>query len=200
MAQLLPLFVNIAGRRVLLVGGGPVAAAKLTQLTAAGALVTVVAPEVDGRIDSAEVAVHRRSFDPSDLDGMWLVVAAATPSVNAAVAEEAERRRIFVNAVDDPPNATAYMSGVLRRDGVTVAVSTSGSAPGLTALIREALDVLLPGDVGRWLDEAERLREGWRRDNVAMESRRPLLLEKLNELYATHDRPDHAVSPTEVSR
>src|SRR5262245_1539451 len=109
MAQLLPLFVNLAGRRVLLVGGGPVAVAKLAQLTAAGAEVVVVAPEVDGRIDIAGVAVLRRQFEPRDLDGMWLVVAAATPPVNAAVAEEAERRRIFVNAVDDPPNATAYM-------------------------------------------------------------------------------------------
>ncbi len=65
------------------------------------------------------------------------------------MAGAAEARRVFVNAVDDPANATAFLSGVVRRDGVTVAISTSGDAPGLTALLREALDAILPRDLGR---------------------------------------------------
>src|SRR5881394_2696345 len=141
--MLLPLFLNLTGRRVLLVGGGPVAAAKLQQLLAASAEVHVVAPEVVEEIErsaaSCGVVINRRSFVPADLDQAWLVVAAATPEVNREVAAAAERRRIFVNAVDDPANASAFLSGVIRREGVTIAISTSGEAPALTALLREAL-------------------------------------------------------------
>jgi siroheme synthase-like protein len=183
MPDMLPLFLNVAGRRVLLVGGGPVAASKLVQLQAAGAAVTVVAPDVQPEIERSGAHIERRGFAPADLDGAWLVVAAATPAVNRAVAEAADAVRVFVNAVDDPPNATAYLSGVVRRDGVTIAISTSGDAPGLTALVREALDELLPDELGEWVQEARRQRAAWRRDGVAMADRRPLLLDALNRLY-----------------
>src|SRR5689334_1610984 len=106
MPELLPLFLKLSGRRVLLVGGGPVAASKLQQLLTAGADVLVVAPEVAVSIERADVRIKRRAFEPRDLDGVWLVVAAATPAVNRDVAAEAEQRRIFVNAVDDPANAS----------------------------------------------------------------------------------------------
>jgi uroporphyrin-III C-methyltransferase/precorrin-2 dehydrogenase/sirohydrochlorin ferrochelatase len=184
MSQLLPLFVDLAGRRVLLVGAGRVAAAKLGQLLAAGADVRVVAPDVCEEIERAGVPVERRAFEAVDLDGVWLVVAAATPEANREVAAVAEVRRVFVNAVDDPANATAFLSGVIRRDGVTVAISTSGAAPGLTALLREGLDAILPRDLGAWLDEARRQRVAWRREGVAMHERRPLLLAALTKLYA----------------
>lgn len=183
MAQLLPLFVNLEGRRVVLVGGGPVAASKLAELVAAGAEVRVVSPEVHEDIVRAGIAIDRRPFTSSDLDGAWLVVAAATLEVNREVAAAAGERHVFVNAVDDPSNATAFLSGVVRRDGVTVAISTSGAAPGLTGLLREALDAVLPRDLARWVREATRLRPIWRRDGVPMSARRPLLLEALNTLY-----------------
>jgi siroheme synthase-like protein len=183
MTHLVPLFMNLNGRRVVLVGAGRVAAAKLTQLLAARADVFVVAPEVHPDFERAGVAIARREFVASVLDGAWLVVAAAPPPVNRAVAVAAEMRRVFVNAVDDPSNATAFFSGVVRRDGVTLAISTSGDAPGLTALVREALDAVLPCDLGVWMREARRQRSAWRRDRVPMAARRPLLLEALNRLY-----------------
>jgi uroporphyrin-III C-methyltransferase/precorrin-2 dehydrogenase/sirohydrochlorin ferrochelatase len=183
MTDLLPLFVNLEGRRVVLVGGGPVAASKLAQLLAARADVFVVSPEVHEDMERAGVAIAYRAFEPSDLDAAWLVVAAATPEVNHAVAAAAAERRIFVNAVDDPANATAFLGGVVRRDGVTLAISTNGEAPGLAGLLREALDDVLPSDLGRWLHEARRQRRIWRRDGVPMSARRPLLLDALNKLY-----------------
>src|SRR5206468_5232861 len=85
MPDLLPVFLNVAGRRVVLVGGGRVAAAKLPSLVATGARVTVVAPEVREEIARSPVDVVHRTFEPSHLDGAWLVVAAATPNVNADV-------------------------------------------------------------------------------------------------------------------
>src|SRR5216684_1046258 len=114
MRDLLPLFVDLKGRRVVLFGGGPVAVAKLRQLQAVGAHVLVVAPEVHEEIVQSGVAIARRPFEVADLDGAWLVVAASTPVVNREVATAAEPQRVFVNAVDDPPNATAFLSGVVR--------------------------------------------------------------------------------------
>jgi uroporphyrin-III C-methyltransferase/precorrin-2 dehydrogenase/sirohydrochlorin ferrochelatase len=183
MQQLLPLFLDLTGRSVLLVGGGSVAAAKLDQLSAARADVRVVAPDVCKHIEEAGVRVERRPFHPTDLDDVWLVVAAATPDVNRQVAAAAEPRRIFVNAVDDPAHASAYLSGVVRRDGVTLAISTSGAAPALTGLLREGLDQVLPQDLRAWLEEARQQRLIWRREHVPMEERRPRLLEALNQLY-----------------
>lgn len=193
---LFPVFLKMAGRRVLLVGGGPVAHAKLPALLAAGAHVTVVAPGVRPEIEAADVTVLLRPFAPSDVDGAWLVVAAATPEVNRQVAAAAEDRGVFVNAVDDPASASAYTGGVLRRDGVTIAVSTEGQAPALAGLLREALEAVIPGELGSWLEEARRLRERQRADGVPMARRRPLLLEALNQLYAA--RAAESAGGTEV--
>jgi uroporphyrin-III C-methyltransferase/precorrin-2 dehydrogenase/sirohydrochlorin ferrochelatase len=178
-----PVFLNLDSRPVLVVGGGPVAAAKVDGLVAAGAQVTVIAPEIRPEIERAAVTVMRRAFEPSDLDGMWWAVAAAPPDVNRQVREAAEARRVFVNAVDDPSNATAYLGGVVRRDGVTVAFSTGGRAPALAGLMREALDAWLPQDLAEWMAAADEIRKTWKQQGVPMDERRPQLLETLNRLY-----------------
>ena len=178
-----PAFLKLQSRRVLLVGGGPVAAGKLEALLAAGADVTVVAPEIRPEIERAGVTIHRRAFVESDLDGAWWVVAAAPPDVNRQVLQAAETRRVFVNAVDDPAHATAYAGGVVRRDGVTVAISTDGRAPALAGLLREALDAWLPRDMDRWMRAADEARREWKQHGVPMEERRPKLLDVLNGLY-----------------
>jgi uroporphyrin-III C-methyltransferase/precorrin-2 dehydrogenase/sirohydrochlorin ferrochelatase len=181
--ELLPLFVKLEGRRVLVVGAGPVAASKLAGLLAAGARVTVVAPEVCSAVRAIGVPVEQRAFEESDLDDVWYVVAAATSDVNARVARAAEARRLFVNAVDDPPNASAYLGGVVRRDGVTIAISTSGAAPALAGLLREGVDALLPEDLDRWTATSRDVRAEWKARGVPMAERRPLLLQALNTLY-----------------
>jgi len=170
---------------VLVVGGGPVAASKLAALQVAGAHVVVVAPDVCDAIRSSGVDVIQRAFEPADLDGVWFVVAAAPPVVNRSVAEEAERRQVFVNAVDDPGNATVYLGGVVRRPGVTLAISTDGAAPALAGLLREALDHMLPDDLtlSQWNACAREIRQSWRARGVPMEARRPQLLDALNALY-----------------
>ena len=168
---------------MVLVGGGPVATAKLDGLLAAGADVTVVAPDVRTEIEGTGVRIERRAFVPSDLDGAWWVVAAAPPDVNRAVLEAADARRVFVNAVDDPRHATAYAGSIVRRHGVTVAISTDGRAPALAGLLREALDAWLPGDLDRWMTAADEARRMWKTQQVPMEHRRPMLLETLVRLY-----------------
>jgi uroporphyrin-III C-methyltransferase/precorrin-2 dehydrogenase/sirohydrochlorin ferrochelatase len=181
--ELFPAFLKLAGRPVLVVGGGPVAASKLAALLAAGAQVTVVAPDVVDAIAALPVQVQRRPFVPSDLEGAWFVVAAAPPDVNRAVSAAAGARRLFVNAVDDPAHATAYLGGVVRKGGVTLAISTDGRAPALAGLIREGLDAVLPADLERWLRQSDVLRQTWRADGVPMEQRRPMLLDAINRLY-----------------
>lgn len=183
---LYPVFLKLRDRDVLVVGGGPVAASKLAALTAAGARVRVVAPEVSADIEALGVPIARRAFEPADLDGAWFVVAAAPPQVNREVARAAEARHLFVNAVDDIASASAYLGGVVRKGGVTLAISTDGRAPALAGLLREGLEAVLPEDLDRWTTTAESVRPGWIRNRVPMGSRRGLLLEALNRLYARH--------------
>jgi uroporphyrin-III C-methyltransferase/precorrin-2 dehydrogenase/sirohydrochlorin ferrochelatase len=194
---LFPVFLKLAGRRVLVVGGGRVALGRLRALLASGAQPTVVAPEVREEILGPDVRVERRPFRDSDVDGAWLVVAAATPDVNRAVASAATARGVFVHAVDDPGSATAYTGGVLRRGGFTIAVSTEGRAPALAGLLREALQAVLPDDASRWLELAAALRSEQRARGVALDARRPLLLRALQRLYdgPALDRPDGAPRP-----
>lgn len=181
---LFPLFLKLAGRRVLVVGAGRVAAGKLPALLASGAQVAVVAPDVRPEFDAAEVEIWRRAFEPWDVDGAWLVIAAAPPEVNRAVVQAASAHRIFVNAVDDVASANAYTAGVLRRGGLTIAVATEGRAPALAGLVREGLEAVLPDEIESWVTEARRLRERQRLAGVPFHQRRPLLLEALNRLYA----------------
>ena len=186
---LYPVFLRLDGRRVLLVGGGAVAAAKLDGLLAAGADVTVVAPLIRPELERPGVHLERRAFAPADVDGAWWVVAAAPPEVNREVEAAANARRVFVNAVDDPVHATAYLGGVVRRGDVAVAISTGGRAPALAGLLREALDAWLPVDLDEWLAAADEERRRWRQNGVPMQERRPQLLEALNKLYETRPTP-----------
>jgi uroporphyrin-III C-methyltransferase/precorrin-2 dehydrogenase/sirohydrochlorin ferrochelatase len=188
MTNVLPAFLKLQARRVVLVGGGRVAASKLDALLQAGAEVTVVAPDILPEIKQRDVTVCERAFEDADLEDAWWVVAAAPAEVNRAVRAAADRRRIFVNAVDDPRHATAYLGGVVRRGDVTVAISTNGRAPALAGLLREALDAWLPVDLERWLAAADEARRRWKSEGTPIEERRPRLLAVLNALYARRER------------
>lgn len=188
MSMKFPAFLDLASRTVVVVGGGPVAASKIESLLSAGARITVVAPCIHPAIERAGVEIVRREFRDEDLDGAWWVVAAAPPAVNRQVSAAAEARRVFVNAVDDPRHATAYLGGVVRRDGVTIAISTDGRAPAIAGLIREALDAFLPREIEAWLQASDRARRVWREQKTPMEARRPQLLAMLNALYASNSQ------------
>lgn len=179
-----PVFLDLADRPVLVVGAGAVAASKAAALQAAGARVRVVAPEVNAAVEALGVPTARRAFTAADLDDVWLVVAAAPPAVNREVAAAAASRRLFVNAVDDPAHASAYLGGVVRRAGVTLAIGTDGAAPALAGLLREGLDALLPADLDGWMRVARDERRRWKADAVPMAERRPRLVEALQRLYA----------------
>lgn len=183
---LFPLFLDLWERPVLVVGAGAVGAQKAQGLVAAGAAVTVVAPEATAAIEAAaergELVWHRRRFVAEDVDSVYLVVAAtADAAVNAEVARAAARRQRFVNAVDDPQNGTAYAAALIRRGPVTVALSSGGRAPAVSRLLRQVLEVLLPEDaqLERWVELAEALRRTWRQEGRPMRVRYRELLRSL---------------------
>ena len=142
-----PLFMDLAGRECLVVGAGAVAARKVRALLDCGARVTVIGETPAAAFSTLErrgVRVESRRFRASDVGRQALVIAATDDrAVNAAVAAAARRRRIPVNAVDDPPNCTFIVPAVLRRGDVTVAVSTGGKSPAAARLVKERIAGLL---------------------------------------------------------
>ncbi len=138
-----PSGLRLGGRRVLVVGGGHVAQRRVPGLLAAGALVTLVAPEVtpavEGMATAHEIGWVRRGFEPADLDGAWYVIAATSePAVNAQVSALAEERRVFCVRADDATQATAWTPATGRHAGVTVAV-LGNREPRRSARIRDAV-------------------------------------------------------------
>ena len=115
---------DLAGRRVVVVGGGRVAARRTRRLAEAGAQVVVVAPTVDGSIAALGVDVESRRYADGDLEGAWLALACTDdPAVNAAVAAEAEERGIWCVPADDAVSSAAWQPAATAVDEVTVAVS-----------------------------------------------------------------------------
>jgi uroporphyrin-III C-methyltransferase/precorrin-2 dehydrogenase/sirohydrochlorin ferrochelatase len=152
--EFLPVFLNVTGRPCLVVGGGEVAARKAALLRQAGGRVAVVAPQL-GRtlqesLENREIAYRQGPFEPTDLEGAHLVVAATDdPGVNARVAEEAGERRIPVNVVDRPELCTFVVPSIIDRSPIVIAVSSSGAAPVLARLVRARLETLIPATYGR---------------------------------------------------
>jgi len=177
-AELLPLFLKLEGRRVLVVGAGEVAERKVGSLLGAGATVHVVAPEatpaLEQRATAGTIDWKRRGFVDADVDGAWLVFAATDDATTQRVVSEACRaRRVFCIAVDDPPNATAYSGAVVRRAPFTIAISSSGATPALTRLVRELVEQVLPGE--QWVTHAQQLRARWKADGTPIPVSPPTL-------------------------
>jgi siroheme synthase-like protein len=180
--NLLPIFLRLEGRPVLVVGAGTVALAKIESLRAAGAAITVVAPKTIPRIRELAhqdaLVWRQRVFEPTDLDGAFLVIAATNASeVNRTVFEEARLRNIPCNAVDDPPNCEFYFGSVVSRGDLQVAISTAGESPALAQRLRQEIDAQLPQDLGPWLAELGELRREVREATPAGETRNLLLHE-----------------------
>jgi uroporphyrin-III C-methyltransferase / precorrin-2 dehydrogenase / sirohydrochlorin ferrochelatase len=156
-----PAFFNLAGQRVLVVGGGEVALRKASLLESTGALITVVAPDIAPELKERAAAgafeLVIREFVPGDLDGMRMVIVATSRrAVNRWIANLSESRNIPVNVVDDAHASRFIVPAIIDRDPVIVAVSTGGASPVLARRLRERLEALIPGKIGElatWLKE-----------------------------------------------
>jgi len=132
--------IDLTGRSVLVVGGGPVALEKIEGLLTSGADVTVVAPETLPEVEGLDVTRLRREYCTDDLDGRFLVVAAtSTPSVNRTVFADAEARSLLCNVVDVPELCSFILPAVHRHEPIAIAVSTGGASPALAQHLRDEI-------------------------------------------------------------
>lgn len=165
-----PVVVRLQGRRVLVVGGGVIALRKTEGLLASGATVRVVSPEFVEEFASLGVERVQRRYEPSDLDGAWLVVAATNdPLVQQQIFDECEARGLFCNAVDDPDRCSFVLPAVERRGPVIVAVSTQGRSPTLAKHLRDRLAAALPDDVDALADRLAAERRALQQQGISTE-------------------------------
>lgn len=175
--KLFPLFADLQGRRVLVVGGGEIAARKVQLLLEASADVLVGAPDIVPEL--AELAAQGRirvvtgTFQPEWLDDAWLVVAATDDrSVNAAVSDAAQARRIFSNVVDDAELSSFQVPSIVDRSPLIVAISSSGVAPVLARRLRERVESLFDHSLGSLAGLAARYRPRIRERRPDLKQRR----------------------------
>ena len=159
--------IDLTGRGVLVVGGGPVALEKVEGLLTAGASITVVAPEIITELAELDVALVQRRYRTADLEGHFLVVAAtSTTSVNRRVFREAEERHLLCNVVDVPDLCSFILPAVHRHEPIAIAVSTGGASPALAQHLRDQIATVVRPEHA---DLARRLRElrPWAKANFA---------------------------------
>lgn len=156
-----PVGLRVDGRQILIVGAGPIAARKAGAYLEQGALITVVAPMHSEAMNALALAERRyRPFQPSDLDDMWLVVTATgLPSVDGLVFAEAEARRVWCNAADDPDHCSMILPAVSRRGPLTVGVSTGGTSPAVASWLRRRIDGLVNEHTVAVAEAAARVRD-----------------------------------------
>jgi uroporphyrin-III C-methyltransferase / precorrin-2 dehydrogenase / sirohydrochlorin ferrochelatase len=175
--QHFPLFLELTGRDVLVVGGGAAGARKAQILAAAGARVTVVADQPRAELIAAEergrINIERRAFKPEDVVGKLLVVSASeAPALDARVSAAGRAAGVPVNVVDQPALSTFIWPAIVDRDPVTIAISSAGVAPVLARSIRARLEALLPANLGRLARFAEEFRAAVKATKPAGAARR----------------------------
>jgi uroporphyrin-III C-methyltransferase/precorrin-2 dehydrogenase/sirohydrochlorin ferrochelatase len=180
--SLLPIFLKLQGRACLLVGAGNVALEKIGSLLKTGLKLRVVAPQA--RAEIRELAAEgrlewvERAFEPGDLDGNFVVIAATdVPEVNAQVYREAVARNIPCNSVDDIPNCDFFFGSVVNRGDLQIAISTAGESPAVAQRLKREIDEQLPADLGKWLARLGELRRDVLATHPRSEERRLLLHE-----------------------
>ena len=141
-----PMFVDLEGRRCLVVGGGPVATEKVEKLLLPGAVVRLVTPELTPGLEelvaSGDVAeLRRRPYEPEDLEGCFLVIAATNlDAINRMVWQDAEAMNLLCNVVDVPPLCNFIVPSIVRRGELALAISTGGASPVVAKHIRRELE------------------------------------------------------------
>ncbi|MCW8331856.1 siroheme synthase CysG [Photobacterium sp. SDRW27] len=175
--EYLPIFADLKRRPCLVVGGGEIAWRKTRMLLKAGADVKVIAHELNADFQQAlqadKISFLGKEFVPSDLDGIFLAIAATDrKAVNALVYQSANQRQVLVNVVDDPQRCSFIVPSIVDRSPVIVAISSSGQAPVLARLIREKLEALLPQHLGRMAELAGQFRSRLAKTVTSFSARR----------------------------
>ena len=144
MTTFYPVFLNLKGRRCIVIGGGRIAEGKVLKLIDTGAKIIVISPDATPAIQDAasagDIEFNPRKYQAGDLEGAFLAIAATNDHlVNQDIFEEAESLGVLLNAVDDPPRCSFIAPSIVQRGPVTVAISTGGASPALARKLRETL-------------------------------------------------------------
>ncbi len=159
-----PVFLRLRNRRVLVVGGGEIALQRVRKLLAAGAKITLIAPNIKPQFrslaESGQLHIVQREFQRTDVDEQYFLVIGATnhPSTQTALWEEAERLGLLCNVVDDPQHCNYFTPAVVERGDLQIAISTAGESPAFAHRLKCEIEAQLPQDLGPWLTEQGELR------------------------------------------
>ena len=164
MPDYYPVYLNLAGKRCVIIGGGAIAQGKIGGLLQAGCHITVISPEATPGIRQAaqrgDVTWLERTYQPGDLEGAFIGVAATNVwHVNREIYEEAERLGVLLNVVDDPDLCSFIAPSIVKREPVTLAISTGGASPALARKLRETL---AHAEALEWADLADVLAQARR--------------------------------------
>jgi len=145
MPHYYPIFLNVLGKRCLVVGGGEVALRKVKALLECGANVEVISPDLCPKLSelakAKTIKVHDKEYEPGDIKNSFLTIAATdNDGTNQKVADEARRQGTLVNVVDSPEQSNFIVPAYLRRGDLTIAVSTAGGSPALARKIKSRLE------------------------------------------------------------
>ena len=177
--------VDLRGRGVLVVGGGPVALEKVHGLLECDARVTVVAPQVQEELRQLPVNLALRAFEPADVDGSLLVIAATDDrEVNRAVSVAAAERSTLCNVADDPELCSFILPALVRRDPIVVGVSTGGASPALAQRLRDDVAELLRPEHAALARRLQALRPWAKRELPTYEARRDYFQRLVTEALA----------------
>lgn len=183
MERLYGAFLQLAGRRCLVVGGGRVAARKVAGLLECGAVVDVIAPDVTGDladlVEKGSIRWCEKTYQPGEAADYFLIVAATSSrAVNRQVAEEAQVHQRLVNVVNDQALGNFQVPAMIRRGRLTIGVSTSGASPAVAKRIREELEAAFGAEYAVYLDRLAEVRSELLR-TVAEESKRTAIFQAL---------------------
>lgn len=154
-----PMFVDLEGKNVLIVGGGRVAARKVEKLLPFGCRITVVSSRIREEIHAMGVSVSGRDFEDIDMEDRDMVIAATDdPQLNTRVCNLAKKMGIPVNSVDDKKNCTFLFPSLVKRGKLTVGVCSSGASPSMAKWVRRQAEAALPTQTEEILDYLDDLR------------------------------------------
>ena len=175
-----PAFLDLRGKRCLVVGGGDVAAGKARGLLRAGADVTLIAERLGDGVrrlaEGGKVRSVERAYQTADMTGVDLAVAATDdPAVNRQVSADAGAARALVNVVDAPELSSFIAPAVLERGALQVAVSTGGASPSFAVFVRDRLATEIGPEYEAALAVLRLVRERLRADGASLEDRKRIL-------------------------
>jgi len=196
--SLFPLFLKLQNQKCLVIGGGVIAEQKTRSLLESYADITIISPDLTPflqlKVDEGMI-YHQRRYQPGDLSGYFMVIAATNDTiVNNQIYLEARNNNQLINCVDDPQHCNFYLSSVIKKEDLQIAISTAGKSPLLAKALRKYIEALLPDNIGEELEKLHIIRQQIKKEignNEALKRQRmdeliqPLIDQLLNQKKRT---------------